>query len=852
MKPFYKRLILVVGLFATITTYSQDTDILEIKRTESGNIRLVRFKSNNDRKFASGSDFLKTVLSANPGDEFRLVKSTADKLGMTHQRYQQYYKGIKVEHAEYLVHIKNGTVQTINGDFKDVNTSVQPTINEQSAVAQALLFVQAKKYKWEDPALEEFIKRKTNIPTATYFPKGELVIVKDLLKKSKRLKLAWKFTISSSLPSYEQFIYVDATTGDVINNEPLIYDTNVACTASTLYTGSVGITGDTFSGGVRLQENRNGVVAITQSLGGTANYANAIDLVNNTNSWAGSWSGINQDRAALDAHWGAEMVLDYFRITFNRNSIDDNGLTVTSYIHNSVGNNAYWDGTNNVMNYGDGDGTNFRPFVALDVCAHEFGHGINNYTANLAYIADECGALNEGFSDIWAACVEHYAAPNKQNWLMGEEIRITSPGYNRSLSNPNSSVSGNGSVDTYHGTNWYSGSNISSYTHGNMSVLSHWFYLISEGGSGVNDISNSFIVNSIGIAAAAQIAYRMQSVYLHSNSTFMDAREASIQSAIDIFGSGTCEEIAVTNGWYAVGVGDPYFTTTNSISGAAAICSSENYTINSLPSGVSVAWTVSPSGPVSSSTSGNTLTLSKNSDGFITLSAAATGCSVQIPIASRNLVVGVGVSGTYYVTSNYYTGSGSLNGTGGSVFTQSNQTVLFNGMLDQSVSLSNISWSVSGTYSLFYPGGYNFALYMTTPSSAYSANNATVSLSASGPCGTVNKSWNFQVVSTGSGFRYAMVASPNPSKNNINVSIREVADTSKEETMSGKSSSNSKGITKMHLYNFYTNDLVKQWSFQEMHTKNYSLNTVGLKAGYYVLKMERDNKTTRITIVIQE
>lgn len=282
MKPFYKRLLPVACLFATITAFSQGLDTLEIKRNESGKILFARFKPNNDRKFTDASDFLKTVLQAKQEDEFRIIKSTQDELGMTHQRYQQYYKGIKVEHAEYLVHNKNGMVETINGDFKDVKTSVQPTITEQSALTQALLFVNAKKYKWEDPALEEFIKRKTNTLTATYFPKGELVIVKDLLKNSKSLKLAWKFTISSLLPSYEQLIYVDATTGDVINNEALIYDSNIACTASTRYSGSVSITGDTFSGGVRLRESRSAVNVVTQNLGGTSNYANATDFVNNT------------------------------------------------------------------------------------------------------------------------------------------------------------------------------------------------------------------------------------------------------------------------------------------------------------------------------------------------------------------------------------------------------------------------------------------------------------------------------------------------------------------------------------------------------------------------------------------
>ena len=32
-----------------------------------------------------------------------LENEDTDELGMTHQRYEQYYKGIKVENAEYMM-----------------------------------------------------------------------------------------------------------------------------------------------------------------------------------------------------------------------------------------------------------------------------------------------------------------------------------------------------------------------------------------------------------------------------------------------------------------------------------------------------------------------------------------------------------------------------------------------------------------------------------------------------------------------------------------------------------------------------------------------------------------------------
>jgi len=77
--------------------------------------------------------------------------------------------------------------------------------------------------------------------------------------------------------------------------------------------------------------------------------------------------------------------------------------------------NAQWvAGTNNhFMQYGDGY-TIFKPLTSLDVAAHETGHGINEFTANLTPGTQESGALNEGLSDIWGASIEYWAAPTKQ------------------------------------------------------------------------------------------------------------------------------------------------------------------------------------------------------------------------------------------------------------------------------------------------------------------------------------------------------------------------------------------------------------------------------------------------------
>jgi Zn-dependent metalloprotease len=70
--------------------------------------------------------------------------------------------------------------------------------------------------------------------------------------------------------------------------------------------------------------------------------------------------------------------------------------------------NAYWNGR---CYYGDGSGTYFDILTSIDVAAHEIGHAVCSYTANLAYQKNL--STKWSASDIWGACVEYYAAPDK-------------------------------------------------------------------------------------------------------------------------------------------------------------------------------------------------------------------------------------------------------------------------------------------------------------------------------------------------------------------------------------------------------------------------------------------------------
>jgi Zn-dependent metalloprotease len=733
MKKNYRLLLVAVLCLCADFLQAQNVDTTGLQRNENGKISFAHVLSNT--KMADAKNFLKNALHTTTADSFGLEKQTTDELGIIHQRYQQYYKGIKVENAEYMLHGKNGVIKTMNGDFQIANIpSVIPALSEEQALSDALNYVNAKEYKWEDSASEKYIKLITGNPNATYYPKGELVIERDYLKGGKNLLLSWKFSISSLNPNNKQLIFVNANTGAIINKTPQILDVNSPLTAQTKYSGTLGITGDSYSGVYRLREVRNGVNVETLNLNGTYNYSSATDFTNGNTNWiSGSWPTITQDQQALDAHWGAEKVLDFWRTIFNRNSLDDNGLSIMSYVHNPVGGDAYWDGT--AMNYGDGN-SNFNPLTALDVCAHEFGHGICQYTANLAYVAAESSALNEGFSDIWGACVENWAAPTKQTWLIGEDITKVSPYYIRSLSNPKSGMIGEGTVDTYHGTNWSYSSDASTYAHENMSVLTHWFYLLSQGGANTNDLGNGYSVLGIGITKAEAIAWRTESVYLTSSADYATARTASIQAATDLYCANSPEVMAVTNAWYAVGVGAVYNSlNAMKISGPSYICTSGSYNVINEPTGItSTLWSTSNTSVATINGSGAASKVSNGSVYIYANMTGSSGCSttlstVSIPVgitrATLNASATPSCNGTYQtwnlsaVPSNFGT---NWNWTVGYLGTNSQIYIL-----SPNSSTTNVDVSGGGTVNLTYTDacGNNLSDGVTIYSSCHSGYTAT-------------------------------------------------------------------------------------------------------------------------------
>ena len=549
----------------------------------NGRVDLITFTNGLSSKSANTYNVLKQSLGLDARSTLQSIKMELDpSSSFVDEKFQLYYDGIKVQYVVYTLHSQEGKMKSLSGDIFPINdVTTKPSLNAGTALTYAIKHIGAQKYMWEDA---DYVKENSYKK-----PQGELVLVPiEQNDGSFKLLLAYKFDIYAALPLSREYVYVDALDGKVLLTDAIIKHANnfygdisgnhdhgsaenseasqtklalVNGNAATRYAGSQVISTTLVGSSYALRDSSRGNGVFTYNLKkGTA--LKTTDFTDADNNWtAAEFNNAAFDNAALDAHWGVSSTYDYFKNNHNRNSYNNAGAALKSYVHySSAYENAYWSGSE--MVYGDGAST-FAPLTSLDVTAHELGHGVCEYSANLVY-SRESGAINEGLSDIWGSVVENAFAPTKQNFLIGEDITKISPYYLRSMSNPKSGLSAQ--PDTYLGTNWKaatssctpSQSNDQCGVHYNSGVLNHFFYILTQGKTGTNDKGNAYSVTGIGFAKSAKIIYRMETSYLSSNSTYANVLTYAIQSAKDLYGADSPEAIATQNALYAVGLGTAY------------------------------------------------------------------------------------------------------------------------------------------------------------------------------------------------------------------------------------------------------------------------------------------------------
>jgi len=488
----------------------------------------------------------KAAFELSDNDQMTVNNVKKDELGYTHFRYQQLYKNHRVVYGEYIVHQQpDSTVRNANGRLiTGLNLGSTATVTEKQALDAALRFMNAGKYLWQNVDMEKQLKKQENNTSASYYPKGELVYAPDKFDgrfNPADYKLAWSFKIYPDQSEVKaKNVYVDALTGKVIHSDDIAMSCSVG-TGTSAFNGSVSISTELSGGVYRSHNNCQATdIYVYNCNGGSASNTFYTDADN-------TWSATSQ-QSAVQAQWGAAQTYSYYNGQHGRQSWDGASGDMIAYNNsNQPGlgpNNACWGCTGNSTIFGMGNTTAATDdWNTDDIMGHEFTHGVTQASAGLVY-SNESGALNESFSDIFGEMVESWSE-GTCDYLVGADR-----GAIRSFINPNAY----GDPDTYKGTNWYTGTADNGGVHTNSSVQNHWFYLLSEGGTGTNDNGESYNVTAITRFEARLIAYRALTVYLTSSSQYIDARKASLQAAWDLYGQCSQEIISVGDAWHAVGV----------------------------------------------------------------------------------------------------------------------------------------------------------------------------------------------------------------------------------------------------------------------------------------------------------
>jgi len=486
----------------------------------------------NEEKFFLFFEKIKAITKVhNPRESLKISSIQTDSLGITHINADQYYRGIKILNSESSLHI-NSQKERFLGKLYSINQEIDinPVFNSNDILSKVIQDVK------ETTVYKELINKEKEILKYDT-PSSSLVIY---TQNKDQYTLAYEIEIRPNFLERWKY-FIDAKTSEIIRKYN-ITQSDGPTTATALDLNGVLRTINTYleAGQYKLINasevmfnpvKPEGIIATFD-----ANNTSTTDLDYKTiTSIDNTWNS----PTAVSAHFNATTTYKYFLNKFGRNSINGLGGNIISLINvteddGSSMENAFWNGQ--AAFYGNG-GTYFKPLAgALDVTAHELGHGVVSNTANLEYYG-QSGAINETYADIFGAMVD------RDDWLIGEDITKTtfSPsGALRNMSDPHNLGT---SLDDYwqpkHVSEMYIGDDDNGGVHINSGIGNYAYYLYAT------DVTKE---------KAEQVFYRSLTTYLKSSSQFIDFRIAVVQSAKDLYGESSIESIEAANAFEAVGI----------------------------------------------------------------------------------------------------------------------------------------------------------------------------------------------------------------------------------------------------------------------------------------------------------
>ena len=488
---------------------------------------------------------------------------TVDPLGKTHVRFDRMHEGIPVMGEQVIAHFEpSGALYKTTGHAP----ATLPAMAEREGSLTGAGAVQV--------ALAKFAAQPDEAPTA------RKVLVKDA---KGTYRPAFDVTVkryasntAEGLPPAKMRYVVDANSGEILkswNAQPSseLHAAKKGTSSKTrkppakpapktadpatakrndksLYSDLVNVESTVNAKGrFELRTVVDGVSVITQDAKNLETTESAVEFTDNNDLW-GEGRDSKRQAGAVDAHFAAVSYVRMLKDLFGRNSIDDKGMPVKSFVHiGELYNNAYY--TEGAMHYGDGDGVDLRSMTSVDIGGHEPGHYLTEVTWGGEY-AGQSGGGNESFSDVLGFLLEYYVARENPalswDFKMGEDV--VPPGSqipNGSLRDMDDPTTDGMSVD-----------HISNYTedldvHFSSGIPNKAFAMAIHGGTNRTSGLSVAEGDGIGVEKAAQAWFRGYTTYCTPTSTFEEQWKAVVQGAIDLYGKDSKEVQVINASWNA-------------------------------------------------------------------------------------------------------------------------------------------------------------------------------------------------------------------------------------------------------------------------------------------------------------
>ncbi len=514
-----RRVLFILFCFVSIVSFSFSQSTL------AGTTHPFDYKKFDEDKLTALNFFelKKTELRLSPGSTFKLQKEIKGLSDTKHYRFKQYYQNIPVYGHSFILHERDGRVSHTNGNYlSEIDLNTQANISTEKAI--------------------ELAKDHMQVDALTKLPSPKLFIVDaHFPKRSKDYRLAYVFELETKQPLQKREYIIDAHTGEYLYSFSKLFDIAVEGTGLTTYYGEQRFITDSIGPGKYILHDPSRGQGITTQ---TDINGSPEELEDADNFW--DLTDIDHGSTAIDVHWGTQRFWDLLKNKLNWEGLDNLGKSMNPIVQVLSGSdfaNAQWTGENAL--FGNGDCFH-NSFTSLDVIGHEFTHGIIQETANLVP-ASESGAINESICDILGKSLEFYEDSDNFSWYLGERF-VDSPFAEpfRNMANPKEFNDPN----FYQGEFWTDCGTI----HHNAGVGNYWFYLLAKGGSGINEIGESFSISPLGMENALRLVFTSLTAYLTENARYFEYYLASLQAAEDLFGVAAPEIDIVRDAWHAVGV----------------------------------------------------------------------------------------------------------------------------------------------------------------------------------------------------------------------------------------------------------------------------------------------------------